>query len=199
MRKIHLTNIGKFVLGAVTNLILFAAYKYLTKELLLDIMYTLLGMFFVSVISWNIYEYVYKPLKLKTKLIILRNNCKRANNLKARIQAALVLLECNIEERISSFDTEEGKMKCVELYLAQKEVLDKVLYASNVVVDSCKFQLEVFNSMNPNGDTLIRNFNINQELQDELNIIATDIDSEINRIAVNIDIIENNMREFKAI
>lgn len=199
MRKIHLTNIGKFVLGAVTNLILFAAYKYLTKELLLDIMYTLLGMFFVSVISWNIYEYVYKPLKLKTKLIILRNNCKRANNSKARIQAALVLLECNIEERISSFETEEGKMKCVELYLAQKEVLDKVLYASNVVVDSCKFQLEMFNSMNPNGDTLIRNFNINQELQDELNIIATDIDSEINRIAVNIDIIENNMREFKAI
>lgn len=111
----------------------------------------------------------------------------------------MVLLECNIEERISSFDTEEGKMKCVELYLAQKEVLDKVLYASNVVVDSCKFQLEMFNSMNPNGDTLIRNFNINQELQDELNIIATDIDLEINRIAVNIDIIENNMREFKAI
>lgn len=55
MNKIHLTIIGKWTLSLVINLgffiLCFVAYKYLTKELLLDIMYTLLGIFFVSVMS----------------------------------------------------------------------------------------------------------------------------------------------------
>lgn len=203
MNKIHLTIIGKWTLSLVINLGFFAlwvvTYKYMSKELLLDIMYISLGIFFVAVMSWNIYEYIYKPLQLKSKLKSLRNNCKRANSVKSRTEVALATLELNIEERISSFNTEAGQMKCVELYLAQKEVLEKVLYASHVVVDSCKFQLSIFNSMNPNKNMLLRNFNINEEFHNELNTMAIDIDSEINRIAVNIDAIENSIEEFNRI
>lgn len=203
MNKIHLTIIGKWTLSLVINLGFFAlwvvTYKYMSKELLLDIMYISLGIFFVAVLSWNIYEYIYKPLQLKSKLKSLRNNYKRANSVKSRTEVALATLEINIEERISSFNTEAGQMKCVELYLAQKEVLEKVLYASHVVVDSCKFQLSIFNSMNPNKNMLLRNFNINEEFHNELNTMAIDIDSEINRIAVNIDAIENSIEEFNRI
>ena len=201
MNKIHLTVISKWTLSLIINLGLFAlwvvAYKYMSKEILLDIMYILLGIFFVAVISWNIYEYIYKPLQLKSKLKSLRKKIKQANNVKSRAEDALATLNRNIEERISSFNTEDGQMKCVELYLAQKEVLEKVLYASHVIVDSFKFQLSIFNSMNPNKNTLLRSLNINHEFQDELQTISINIDAELNQIVVNIDSIENNIREFQ--
>lgn len=203
MRKYRLTKFGKWTVAFIVNVALYAVLYVLATNgyvnLLLNIMYTLLGMFFVAVMSWNIYEYVYKPLKLESKLKSLRKKVKQANNSKSKVEDVLVELECHIEKRISSFHTEEDQIKCVNLYLVQKEVLEKMLHASNIIIDSCKMQLAIFDSLNPNADILIRNFNINQEFRDELNIIAADIDSEINKIAINIEAVENNIRESREI
>lgn len=181
MRNIKLTKFGKFtvaILGIYSLLYLLATSK------LLDVMYTLLGMFFIAILSWNIYEYIYKPIKIKLKIKTFQNKVKKAYEIKTRTEIALTLLDSNIDERISNFKTEQGKIKCVEFYLTQKEFLEKNIHASLVILKTSQFELEIFNS--------ILHYNLNNEMQNNLDSIITDID-------INIDIIENNMREFQTL